>query len=114
MGDHLLMKIADSLRECCREIDTVARLGGDEFAVIATHFNDHDSVEMMARKILANISEPFTIVGHTVHANASMGITLYPNDEGNFERLLANVDMAMYRAKTDGGNSYRFFDANLN
>jgi diguanylate cyclase (GGDEF)-like protein len=114
MGDHLLMKIADCLRECCRDIDTVARLGGDEFAVIATHFNDHDSVEMMARKILANIWEPFTIVGHTVHASASMGITLYPNDEDNFERLLANVDMAMYRAKTDGGNSYRFFDANLN
>ena len=114
MGDHLLMKIACCLRECCREIDTVARLGGGEFAVIATHFNDHDSVEMMALKILANISEPLTIVGHTVHASASMCITLYPNDEDNFERLLANVDMAMYRAKTDGGNSYRFFDANLN
>jgi|TARA_B100000315_G_scaffold199574_1_gene191457 diguanylate cyclase (GGDEF)-like protein len=113
MGDHLLRKVADCLRDCCRETDTVARLGGDEFAIVATHIEDGGGAEVVANKILAALSEPFMIVGHNVHTSSSIGISLYPSDEDNIERLLANADMAMYRAKAEGGNTYRYFDANL-
>jgi len=112
MGDHLLMKVADILRECCRETDTVARLGGDEFAIVATNIED-SGADVVARKILSALASHFTIVGHQVHTSISIGITLYPSDEDNIERLLANADMAMYRAKAAGGNTFRYFDAHL-
>ena len=113
MGDHLLRKIADCLRACCRETDTVARLGGDEFAIVITQLEDGGGAEVVAQKILGALAEPFMIVGHNVQASTSIGITLYPSDEDNIERLLANADMAMYRSKAGGGNTYRFFDASL-
>ena len=113
IGDHLLRKVADCLRDCCRETDTVTRLGGDEFAIVATHIEDGGGAEVVANKILAALSEPFMIVGHNVHTSTSIGISLYPSDEDNIERLLANADMAMYRAKAEGGNTYRYFDTNL-
>ena len=112
MGDHLLMKVADVLRECCRETDTIVRLGGDEFAILATNIEDSNA-DAVASKILSALSRPFTIVGHQVDTSISIGITLYPSDEENIERLLANADMAMYRAKALGGNTFRYFDANL-
>ena len=112
MGDHLLMKVADVLRECCRETDTIVRLGGDEFAILATNIED-SSADAVASKILSALSRPFTIVGHQVDTSISIGITLYPSDEENIERLLANADLAMYGAKAVGGNTFRYFDANL-
>jgi diguanylate cyclase (GGDEF)-like protein len=113
MGDHLLRKVAKSLRDCCRETDTIARLGGDEFAIVATHVEHGRGAEIIAQKILSALSRPIMLVGHKVRPGISIGITLYPSDEDNIERLLANADMAMYHAKAAGGNTYRFFDANL-
>ncbi len=113
MGDHLLRKVASTLRDCCRETDTIARLGGGEFAIVATHIEDGGGAEVVAQKILGALAEPFMIVGHNVQASTSIGIALYPSDEDNIERLLANADMAMYRSKAGGGNTYQFFDASL-
>ncbi len=114
VGDALLKEVADRLISVARETDTVARLGGDEFAIIATHFNDESGVGAVANKIIESMSQPFAIDGHTVHTGVSIGITVYPSDESDMERLLANADMAMYRAKAEGRNTFRFFDAKLN
>ncbi len=107
-GDALLNAVASRLRNCVRDEDTVARLGGDEFAVILYDTALPDDVLIVVEKILQDLHQPFVLEGHELPAQASIGVALYPDDSIGMETLLKFADIAMYRAKSNGGNGYHF------
>ncbi|MBT1075650.1 putative bifunctional diguanylate cyclase/phosphodiesterase [Geobacter grbiciae] len=114
VGDRLLQDVAARLAGCTRESDTLARLGGDEFVIIAPGVRAATDASLLADKILGALAEPFMLDRQTLHIATSIGIVLFPSDGGNGEMLLQRADMAMYAAKDRGGNSYRFFSAEMN
>ena len=111
-GDRLLAIIADRLLKCVRASDTVARLGGDEFAVLLEDITLMDA-ERVAEKILATLASPVQLDGRDWYVGASIGISLTPRDGVDMASLLKNADTAMYRAKADGRNCFRFFDEGM-
>ena len=113
-GDMLLEIAAKRLVDCMRESDTVARLGGDEFVVLLTSVNSERNIATVAQKILKVLAMPYTIDKHEVILSASVGISIYPKDGTDTESLLKNADIAMYRAKETGRNSFHFFTDELN
>ncbi|MBF0399435.1 MAG: diguanylate cyclase [Magnetococcales bacterium] len=108
-GDALLRQVADRLKECVRRSDTVARMGGDEFTMILSSLSLPMDPEMVARKILSALSRPFDLHGHTATISGSVGIALFPQDSEAMEPLLKQADHAMYMAKRQGKNCYRFY-----
>lgn len=113
MGDRLLRAVADRFSAGLRAGDTIARLGGDEFAVVLPNIRHVDEVAGIVRKIQALLDAPFTVDGRDMHVSASIGITLYPLDEGDAESLIRNADTAMYHAKESGRNTFRLYTAEL-
>jgi len=109
-GDALLQQVAQRLRKCVRETDFVARLGGDEFAVLQCGSPQPSSSTALARRIIAALGAPYEIDGHGVHIGCSLGIALAPFDGEEPELLLKSADLALYRAKSDGDNIFRFFE----
>jgi diguanylate cyclase (GGDEF)-like protein len=114
IGDRFLIQAANRLKSCVRDGDTTARLGGDEFLVILTELENASYAEVVAEKILAAFNRPFTVDGHEYFITASIGITLHPLDGDEAQTLLRNADAAMYQAKHDGRNTYRFFTQKMN
>ena len=112
-GDELIKQVAGRIRETIRETDIVSRLGGDEFTVMLTQMTDEIHASIIAKGILARLSEPFRIFGHEVYSSASIGITVSPGDGDDANTLLKNADMAMYEAKEQGRNTFRFFTSKL-
>jgi diguanylate cyclase (GGDEF)-like protein/PAS domain S-box-containing protein len=112
-GDLLLQRVAERIRGVVRDDDTAARLGGDEFAILQTNVVEPAEAEALARRFLAEIGEPFDIMGHLVLIGASVGIALGPGDGEDADKLLKNADMALYRAKADGKGAFRFFEAEM-
>jgi diguanylate cyclase (GGDEF)-like protein len=108
-GDLLLVEIANRLRHTLRSSDVVARLGGDEFVVILEEAAERHDVERIARDVLSALSQPLQLSGHECHTTASIGIAMYPSDGSDVQTLTKNADMAMYLAKEDGKNGFRFF-----
>ena len=92
-----------------RSSDVVARLGGDEFVVILEEAAERDDIERIARNLLSVLSQPLQLSGHECHTTASIGIAMYPSDGADVQTLTKNADMAMYLAKEDGKNGFRFF-----
>jgi diguanylate cyclase (GGDEF)-like protein/PAS domain S-box-containing protein len=113
IGDMLLQQVAHRLRGCVRSTDSVTRFGGDEFAIIQTDLIHVDGCAALAEKIVSSLGQPYHIGGHEIHSSASIGITLYPFDDGDQEQLLKHADMAMYRAKAEGRNNFQFFDVQM-
>lgn len=113
VGDQLLREVSRRLLQCCRETDTVARLGGDEFAVIATHLQSADGAAILARRMVDALQEPVILEGREVHISGSIGITLYPTDGLDPADLQKNADLALYRAKDNGKNSFQFYDEEM-
>jgi diguanylate cyclase (GGDEF)-like protein len=110
-GDALLKVVAARLLACTRETDTVARLGGDEFAILATADDNQQAAAMAtANRLLAAISTPFDLDGNAINIGTSIGIVLAPRHGVNVEQLIKNADLALYKAKSEGRDSYRFFD----
>jgi diguanylate cyclase (GGDEF)-like protein len=107
-GDMLLVEVANRLRGALRSGDVVARLGGDEFVVILSEASDRSDVERIAGVLLALLSEPTQIGGHECHTSASIGIAMFPDNGRDAPTLIKSADMAMYLAKDDGKNSFRF------
>lgn len=103
IGDNLLKAAARRLEDCVGRTDLVARLGGDEFAILVGARNV-DRIEAMAEKIVATMSEPFEIGGHSVVIGTSVGIACAPDHGDSGERLLQNADLALYTAKALGRN----------
>jgi diguanylate cyclase (GGDEF)-like protein/PAS domain S-box-containing protein len=109
MGDNLLKETARRLQSCVRESDTVARLGGDEFTIILSELDCIEVSESIAKNLLKKLSAPFSLDGELAYVSASIGITFYPNDSTDLSQLQKNADQAMYAAKNQGRNNYRFF-----
>lgn len=108
-GDMLLKIAAQRLSRCVRESDTVARLGGDEFTVILSQIDEILDIKAIAERIINTLSQPFRLNNHEASIAASIGIALFPENGADAETLLKNADIAMYQAKENGRNAYRFF-----
>lgn len=112
-GDILLKKVALGLQKCVRQYDTVGRLGGDEFVII---INDADTVQdiiAFAEKVQGIFQEPFDILGQSTYVTTSIGVAVYPLHGSSIETLLKKADMAMYVAKKEGRNTFRFFSDSM-
>lgn len=114
IGDQLLIKVAERLQECIGNNTTFARLGGDEFTVIFENVEEVDSLIAMAQKISRLFENAFYVLGREIFITTSIGISLYPNDGTEMQVLLKNADMAMYRAKERGRNTFEFFTQEIN
>jgi diguanylate cyclase (GGDEF)-like protein/PAS domain S-box-containing protein len=109
MGDRLLQLVAHRLCETVRASDTVARFGGDEFAVLMSDLHDPDDAELLARRLVDAMELPFLVGATAIHAGISIGIAVYERGT-DAELLLSHADVALYRAKAEGRNTYRFFN----
>jgi diguanylate cyclase (GGDEF)-like protein/PAS domain S-box-containing protein len=112
-GDNLLIQAGKRIRSCVRESDTVARLGGDEFMIIIGELNEINNAVSLAEKLIVTLSEPFPLNGSDAFISSSIGITIYPDDAENAEQLFSNADMAMYKAKEEGRNTFQFFTKDM-
>lgn len=107
-GDRVLSSAAKRLISCVRETDQAARVGGDEFALILTDLRDPMDASVVAAKIVAALSSPFPVDERRARIGVSIGIAICPDDGDDPDVLLRNADLALYRAKGRGGNSYEF------
>ncbi len=109
-GDALLAEVSARLKESVREVDLVGRLGGDEFAIVAEDLDAPEDAMRLARRVCTALGETYHVNGHEVTSSASIGIAIGPLDNEAPETLLKNADLALYRAKEDGRNTFRFFE----
>lgn len=113
-GDKLLKAVALRLQQVIREADTAARFGGDEFVILLAEVADPDDVGMLAGRILRCLEPSHLIDGREVTVSASLGVSLFPRDSDDGATLIRNADIAMYRAKREGGGSFSFFAPEMN
>ncbi|MBS0556979.1 MAG: EAL domain-containing protein [Proteobacteria bacterium] len=112
VGDEVLIAVAKRLRGSVRASDTVARYAGDEFTMILRHIVQRDDVMRIAEKIVRVMEVPLTLGdGSELHITASIGVSFYPDDAANAERLLKHADVAMYSAKGMGRNNFQTYVA---
>lgn len=112
-GDRLLVEISRRLQSMSRGDDTVARLGGDEFVLLWNDIEHESECHLALERILSEVSAPMLLDGVPVSVSASIGVTLYPEDDVDADSLLRHADHAMYSAKQLGKNRYQMFDARL-
>ena len=110
-GDAVLREVAARMRSCLRHTDKIARMGGDEFYVLIEDLQDSCYAAEVAKKLLETVSRPVIVGKHTHCLSVSIGVGLYPDDGHDEEGLLRNADVAMYRAKEQGKNTYCLFRA---
>ena len=113
VGDELLCAVAQRLAGLVRKIDTLARLGGDEFIIALPGVSGAGAAEVASR-VLDSCAQPYPVRGHELTITPSLGISVYPEDGGDFEALLSNADAAMYKAKEAGRNAFRFYSSEMN
>jgi diguanylate cyclase (GGDEF)-like protein len=109
-GDALLAEVAARLKKSVREADLVGRLGGDEFAIVAEDISAPEDAMRLARRVCTALGEPYHVNGHELATSVSIGIAIGPVDGEPADGLLKNADLALYRAKEDGRNTFRFFE----
>lgn len=125
VGDRLLQHVAQALTSCLRSVDsvarhgveeavTIARLGGDEFTIIIEGIEGPEDAAALARRICEALLEPFVVEGEEIVVSASIGISLYPPDNTDLDGLVRHTDMAMYRSKMLGRNTFTFYNADMN
>ncbi|MGD9200098.1 MAG: EAL domain-containing protein [Chitinispirillia bacterium] len=132
IGDSLLRRVAERLvsNRCIRRSDsigntseikegelhkaTVARLGGDEFTILLSEIAKSQDAGKVAQRIIDELSQPFILDDHEIFITTSIGITIYPLDGEDIDSLLKNADIAMYKAKSQGKNNYKFFKHSMN
>lgn len=113
-GDVLLKTIASRMQNSVRETDTVARMSGDEFIVLLDGCKDISDIFIAIKKLVASFQTPLTLGNESFKVTMSMGVSVYPNDGESASMLLKNADIAMYKAKMEGRNRYKFFDQEMN
>ena len=141
VGDELLSQFSERLATVLREEDLIAfetgssdeecvdndqsnsqkgknqilaRLGGDEFTVLLSEVREATDAATVSKRIITAVSEPFDIRGSKINIGASVGIAAFPQDGSDYQTILKSADMAMYQAKDEGKNTYRFFSESLN
>jgi diguanylate cyclase (GGDEF)-like protein/PAS domain S-box-containing protein len=113
-GDLLLQAVSQRLKSCVRESDTVARIGGDEFNVLMPDLHQTEDVGTVVGKIMGVFETPFLLENVEISAATSIGVSMFPVDGDTAADLVAKADSAMYVAKQKSGNSYQFFNAEIN
>ena len=108
IGDRLLIAVAERISAALRAQDTVSRVGGDEFVLLLPATNA-DGAAHLAQKLVARMQAPFIIDEHELSIGTSIGIALHPGDGAHFEALCKSADAAMYLAKQEGGETFRFY-----
>jgi diguanylate cyclase (GGDEF)-like protein len=114
VGDRLLESLAQKLKIFVSDNLMIARFGGDEFMILMTNVSHIDEVKQFARKIPELFQEPFLYEKHELSVTASIGIAMYPHDGTDADTLIKNADVAMYRAKQKGGNTYQLYHPEMN
>jgi diguanylate cyclase (GGDEF)-like protein/PAS domain S-box-containing protein len=112
-GDSLLKSLSSRLAQSVRKGDTVARLGGDEIAIIVEDVSSSGDVVQVTHKIIETFNRPYKVLGRELFVSTSIGIAVYPTDGDDVNTLLKRADMAMYRAKEHGGNSFQFYSEQM-
>ncbi|MGB8339379.1 MAG: EAL domain-containing protein [Burkholderiales bacterium] len=112
-GDHMLQEVSLRLRSALRDSDIVARLGGDEFVVLIDGWLANEDLVSVALKILQAVAKPFTLEGQEYDLTTSIGISTYPQHGSDAQELLRHADVAMYRAKELGKNTFQFYAAQM-
>jgi diguanylate cyclase (GGDEF)-like protein len=110
VGDLLLKQAAARLQACLLESDTLARLGGDEFVALQVKVESPEQAGTLARRLVDVIAESFDLGGIQVQLGVSVGVSLCPTDGSSVDALLRSADSALLRSKSEGGNTYRFFE----
>ena len=113
-GDLLLKEVANRLRRCFDQEDIVFRMGGDEFLFFFSDVRSIEEVEVMTNQILKSLTKPITTLSNEFFVSTSIGISLYPKDGEDIETLVKNADVAMYAAKKNGRNNYRYYNFEMN
>ena len=113
-GDLLLQLVAGRLENCVRGFDTVARSGGDEFVILMPEIRHVGEVAAMANTVLSALNQPFQLENHEINITSSIGISVFPGDGDNIQTLFKNADVAMYRAKAVGRNTFQFYTQDMN
>lgn len=113
-GDAVLMLVGERLNAGTRDTDTIARVGGDEFAVLLPDLTRSEDAGRVATKILTAVSAPMVVEGTELRVSASVGIAVLPHDGDSAEALLRCADAAMYRAKEEGGGTFRYYTNDMN
>ena len=113
VGDRLLEQVALRLKSIMSENEMCGRLGGDEFAVVIRDASDRNVVQGVANEIIQRLSLPYQVDHHTLYVGASVGSAIGPRDGQTVEALMRNADLALYRAKDDGGGVHHNFEPSL-
>lgn len=113
-GDQVLIESSKRLLSSLRKTDTISRLGGDEFLLILPDIENNQHAIHLAAKILALFEQPFQIQGQVFFSSTSIGLSVYPHDGNTPETLLKCADMALYRVKDSGRNSFSFYNEEMN
>ena len=114
VGDVLLQEVAERLKTWGRERDTVARLGGDEFLIMLTNVKNVADIAVAAERLMKAMTAEFVVQGHSFSVSCSIGVSIFPEHGTDCETLIKNADAAMYGAKENGRNNFRFFSDEMN
>lgn len=114
VGDRLILAVAERLKTLIRKNDTLSRTGSDEFIILLAGINRAEDAAFYGRNIIDAMRKAFRIDGHEIFITASIGISIYPEDAGQAEKLLANADIAVSHVKKRGRNNYQFFNPAIN
>ncbi len=113
IGDLLLQAVSDRLKTLLRKGDLLVRWGGDEFAILTKSITSPDIVVQIAESLIQALALPFNCGEHELHITTSIGASIYPEYNTDVEELICHADMAMYRAKVEGRNSFKFYVPNM-
>ncbi|UFS62785.1 EAL domain-containing protein [Sulfurimonas sp. HSL-3221] len=113
LGDRLLKEVAERLKRTLRDSDTISRIGGDEFIVLLPLINSEKDITIVAKKMIDALQERWEFGDKAIFTTTSIGVAIYPDHSDDADTLIKFADTAMYKAKEDGRNRYRFYDTTM-
>jgi diguanylate cyclase (GGDEF)-like protein len=113
VGDELLRQVSMRLTSCVRAGDLAARLGGDEFGIIQSRVEDEGDASALAERVVQSLSGPYDVCGHRVTIGASVGVAIAAGASGSPDELIHQADLALYRVKADGRQSFSFYHQDM-